>query len=234
MSFKRSPITLAAFVLGAFAAAGVALVAITHALTDTRIADNQRQAMLNKLEAIVPEGRLTNDPLADRIEVHAPELLGGESTEIYRVRDQGEPVALILQPIVPDGYAGPIRLLVSVLTDGTLGGVRVLEHHETPGLGDKIDEKKTSWIIEQFDRKSLIDPPESQWLVKRDGGVFDQFTGATITPRSIVKVVRDTLKFVAREGSQLYEQPAMSTTSPQETKTADQTPTAVQRVGETS
>jgi Na+-translocating ferredoxin:NAD+ oxidoreductase subunit G len=201
---NKAPILIAALILGSFAVGGVGLVAMTHELTDARIAENKRQAMLAKLKAIVPAERMANDPLSDRIQVSAPELLGTEVTEVFRVRGEDEPVAVILQPVVPDGYAGPIRLLVSVLADGTLGGVRVLEHYETPGLGDKIDEKKDDWIIEQFNGKSLDNPPEAEWLVKRDGGEFDQFTGATITPRSIVKAVKNTLVFVAREGEALY------------------------------
>jgi electron transport complex protein RnfG len=114
-----------------------------------------------------------------------------------------------MNPVVPDGYAGPIRLLISVKTDGTLGGVRVLDHHETPGLGDKIDERKSDWIKDQFDGKALGNPAEERWLVKRDGGDFDQFTGATITPRSIVKAVKNALKFVEREGSSLYARPSI-------------------------
>jgi len=205
---KKAPILIAALILGSFAVGGVGLVAMTHELTDTRIAENQRQAMMAKLEAIVPAERMTNDPLADRIEVHDEELLGAPSTEVYRVRNNDEPVALILRPVVPDGYAGPIRLLVSVLRDGRLGGVRVIEHHETPGLGDKIDERKTNWIVEQFTDKSLGDPPLDDWHVKRDGGVFDQFTGATITPRSVVKAVKNTLLYVQEHGDELYRQPA--------------------------
>jgi electron transport complex protein RnfG len=88
--------------------------------------------------------------------------------------------------------------------------VRVIDHHETPGLGDKIEERKSDWIKAQFDGKGLGNPSENRWLVKRDGGDFDQFTGATITPRSIVKSVKNTLKFVAREGHALFAQPAAS------------------------
>jgi electron transport complex protein RnfG len=201
---NKAPILIAAVILGSFAVGGVGLVAMTHELTDARIAENQRQAMLAKLKAIVPAERMVNDPLADRIEVSDPDLLGAIQTEVFRVRGDDGPVAVILQPVVPDGYAGPIRLLVSVLRDGSLGGVRVLEHHETPGLGDKIDEKKDDWIVEQFSGKSLADPVPEKWQVKRDGGVFDQFTGATITPRSIVKAVKNTLLFVEREGDALY------------------------------
>ncbi|MBK1620219.1 electron transport complex subunit RsxG [Lamprobacter modestohalophilus] len=205
---KKAPILIAAFILGSFAVGGVGLVAVTHELTDTKIAENQRAAMMAKLEAIVPEGRMSNDPLQDRIEVSDPSLLGAPVTEVYRVRDKDEPVALILKPVVPDGYAGPINLLVSVLHDGTLGGVRVISHHETPGLGDKIEERKDDWIIEQFNGRSLGEPPLELWQVKRDGGVFDQFTGATITPRSVVNAVKGTLLFVQQQGDALYTKPA--------------------------
>lgn len=205
---KKAPILIAAFILGSFAVGGVGLVAVTHALTDTKIAVNQREAMMAKLKAIVPAGRMSNDPLQDRIEVSDPKLLGSAVTEVYRVRDGDEPVALILEPIVPDGYAGPIKLLVSVLRDGSLGGVRVISHHETPGLGDKIEERKDDWIIEQFNGRSLGEPPIEQWTVKRDGGVFDQFTGATITPRSVVNAVKSTLLFVREHGDALYAKPA--------------------------
>jgi len=204
---KKTPILIAAAILGSFAVGGVGLVAVTHELTDTRIAENQRQAMMAKVQAIVPAERMSNDPLADRIQVHDQEALGAPATDVYRVRDDGEPVALILRTVVPDGYAGPIRLLVSVMRDGSLGGVRVTEHFETPGLGDKIDERKDDWIIEQFTDKSLGDPPLPQWKVKRDGGVFDQFTGATITPRAIVNAVKKLLLYLQQHGDELYERP---------------------------
>jgi electron transport complex protein RnfG len=213
---NKSPILLAGGVLGAFAIAGVGLVSVTHALTDERIAANQREAMLVKFRAIIPsepgstEPLMDNDPLLDRIEVSNPDLLGADSTTVYRVRNDDEPVAVILNPVVPNGYAGPIRLLVSVKTDGTLGGVRVLDHHETPGLGDKIDERKSDWIREQFEGKSLGNPPEERWRVKRDGGDFDQFTGATITPRSIVEAVKNALKFVTQQGNALYARPSIA------------------------
>jgi electron transport complex protein RnfG len=207
---KKVSILVAAAILGSFAVGGVGLVATTHELTDARIAENQRQAMMAKLEAIVPAERMTNDPLADRIEVQAQDLLGAPSTEVYRVRDDGKPVALILRPVVPDGYAGPIRLLVSVLADGSLGGVRVVEHHETPGLGDKIDERKDDWIIEQFTDKSLGNPPVDKWEVKRDGGVFDQFTGATITPRAVVNAIRRTLVYFKAHRKDVFARPPVA------------------------
>lgn len=229
---RKKPILIAGFILGAFAVAGVGLVAVTYAMTGERIAENRRNAMLSKLEAIVPAGRLKNDPLADRIEVSAPEWLGGQTTEVFRVRDGAEPVALILQPKVPDGYAGPIRLLVSVLPDGSLGGVRVLEHHETPGLGDKIDERKSDWIVREFTGRSIGDPPPEQWQVKRDGGVFDQFTGATITPRSVVEAVFNTLTYVASNQQWLYDKPAIGAELPAEAPTDSSDGEADMPVGE--
>jgi Na+-translocating ferredoxin:NAD+ oxidoreductase subunit G len=206
---KIVPIAIAGLVLSAFAIVGVALVAVTHAATAERIAANDRMTMLKKLEAIVPPGSIGNDPIADRIEVQAIDLLGTASTNVYRVRKDGKPVALVLNPVVPDGYAGPIKLLVAVMKDGSLGGVRVVSHHETPGLGDKIEEQRTDWVL-GFTGKSLGDPSEDKWKVKRDGGVYDQFTGATITPRSIVKAVANTLRFVKAQGEGLYTQPALA------------------------
>lgn len=211
---SKLPILIAAVILGAFAVGGVGLVAVTHELTNERIAANEREATLRKVAAILPMDRMDNDPLEDLIEVSNPELLGAEVTRVYRIRNAGQPVALVLNPIVPDGYAGPIKLLVSILADGTLGGVRVLAHRETPGLGDKIEVAKSDWVLD-FNGKSLANPTETGWKVKRDGGVFDQFAGATITPRAIVNTVLNSLLFVQRQGVALYEQPAMAA-APQE------------------
>jgi electron transport complex protein RnfG len=206
---NKTPILLAALVLSSFAVAGVTLVAVTHAVMDERILENSRLAMQRKIAAIVPQGQYDNDPLKDRILVSNPELLGAAQTQVYRVRHGDQPVALILNPVVPNGYAGPIELLVSVLHDGTIGGVRVLSHHETPGLGDQIEEAKSDWVF-GFDGKSLGRPPLEDWGVKRDGGAFDQFTGATITPRAIVDAVKNVLIFVQSQGDGLYNAPALS------------------------
>ena len=206
---SKAHILIAGLILGAFAVGGVGLVAVTHALTSERIAANEREAMLRKVAAIIPSEHMDNDPLQDLIEVSDPDLLGSDVTRVYRVRGGGEPLALVLNPVVPDGYAGPIKLLVSVLTDGTLGGVRVLTHRETPGLGDKIETAKSDWVLD-FNGRSLSDPPDKEWAVKRDGGAFDQFAGATITPRAIVRTVKNTLRFVQQRAVALYDQPAMA------------------------
>jgi electron transport complex protein RnfG len=208
---SKTPILIAGFILGAFAAGGVGLVAVTQALTKERIAANEREATLRTLREIIPHANVGNDPLEDQILVSDSELLGAETTRVFRVRSKGGgPLALVLDPIVPDGYAGPIKLLVSVLANGSLGGVRVLSDHETPGLGDRIELSKTNWVLD-FDGKSLGNPPEDKWKVKRDGGVFDQFAGATITPRAVVKEVKRTLIYVRQQGAALYERPPRAT-----------------------
>jgi electron transport complex protein RnfG len=142
--------------------------------------------------------------VADSIQVESAELLGSEKTTVYRGRKMAQPVATILTPVVPNGYSGPIKLLVAVRYDGTLGGVRVISHKETPGLGDKIEETRSDWIY-GFTDKSLQNPHLEKWGVKRDGGYFDQFTGATITPRSIVTAVKKTLLYVRDHKDALYD-----------------------------
>jgi electron transport complex protein RnfG len=199
----RFPIAVAAVLLSLFSVAGAGLVAVTHAVTAERIAQNERQALLDRLTVLVPADRVTNDMATDTLVVSDRERLGSERTTVYRARAGDAPVALILTAVVPDGYAGPINLLVAVLADGTLGGVRVVSHKETPGLGDKIEEQRTDWI-HGFAGKSLANPDPSHWKVKRDGGDFDQFTGATVTPRAIVKAVKNTLLYVRDKGTVLY------------------------------
>ncbi len=196
-------VLVAGALLGLFSVSAAGLVAVTHVATVDRIAQNERQALLDRLAVIVPTEQLTNDVAQDRIEVSDRERLGSDRTVVYRARLGDRPAGLVLTPVVPDGYAGPIRLLVAVLPDGTLGGVRVLAHKETPGLGDKIEEAKSDWVL-GFAGRSLDDPPPARWKVRRDGGDFDQFTGATITPRSIVKAVKNTLLYVRDKGDALY------------------------------
>jgi electron transport complex protein RnfG len=131
-------------------------------------------------------------------------MLGAEATRVYRGRLGGQPVAAVLSPVVTQGYSGPIQLIVAIRFDGSLAGVRVLSHRETPGLGDKIEIERTDWI-RSFDGKSLLDPAPAAWQVKRDGGDFDQFTGATITPRAIVRGVRGSLEYFDEHKHLLFE-----------------------------
>ena len=196
-------VLVAGALLALFSVSAAGLVAITHVATVDRIAQNERQALLDQLAVIVPTEQVTNDMAQDRIEVSDRERLGADRTVVYRARQGDKPAGVVLTSVVPDGYAGPIRLLVAVLPDGTLGGVRVLSHRETPGLGDKIEEAKSDWVLD-FTGRSLEDPAPARWKVRRDGGDFDQFTGATITPRSVVKAVKNTLLYVRDKGDALY------------------------------
>ncbi|MCP3867332.1 MAG: electron transport complex subunit RsxG [Gammaproteobacteria bacterium] len=205
----KHPIILSGLILALFAVAGTGLVALTHQQTADRIAENERTALLRKLNTLVPADTIDNDIITDTRIVNDPVRLGEEQIKVYLGRKQEKPVAAVFGSVVPDGYSGPMKLLVAVRTDGTLGGVRVVSHKETPGLGDKIEEKKSDWIL-SFNGKSLTDPALPNWKVKRDGGVFDQFTGATVTPRSIVKAVRNTLFYFRDHGNSLFEPPTQS------------------------
>jgi len=108
------------------------------------------------------------------------------------IRNNGTILGFILPAVAPDGYSGNIGMLVGMDTQGNLLGVRVVEHRETPGLGDKVDTQKSDWIL-QFTGLSLENPDENQWFVRKDGGQFDAFTGATITPRAVVNMIKTTL-----------------------------------------
>jgi electron transport complex protein RnfG len=160
---------------------------------------------LKSLNQIMPAEGYDNEILTDTIEVWEAALTpGGAATTIYRARKDGQPVAAIFTVTAPDGYSGAIRMLVGVNVDGSLAGVRVVEHHETPGLGDAVEVARSDWIL-GFNGKSLGQPPVEQWKVQRDGGVFDQFTGATITPRAIVKAVKNTLVFYQNNTEEIFE-----------------------------
>ena len=201
-------VVASALVLAAFAAAGVFLVALTQAATRERVAEVERQSLLRNLHAVVSPEAHDNDPTTDTIEVRDPARLGTDSAvTVYRARRAGQPVAAILTPVAPDGYSGRIQLVVAVNYDGTVAGVRVLSHQETPGLGDLVEARRSDWIT-RFTGRSLSDPKAEQWKVQRDGGVFDQFTGATVTPRAVVKAVRNTLElFQARRDELFAERP---------------------------
>lgn len=201
---------ISALLLGLFAVVGTGLVASTYYGTAERIAQNERDALLRNLHSLVDPAQHNNDIYADRIAVSDRTLLGSpEPVQVYRARQDGRPIALVLTPVAPDGYNGDIRLLVAINYNARLAGVRVLSHHETPGLGDAIELEKSDWI-RGFEGRSLSEPDEEKkgWHVRKDGGHFDQFTGATITPRAIVKAVYNTLKYYQAHRDALFETPA--------------------------
>lgn len=201
----------AAWLLGLFAVFTTTLVAVSYDVTRGRIAANQREAVLRSLHEIIPPHLHDNDLVQDAIQVTDRELLGTpKPLTIYRARRDGKPTAAIIACEAPDGYSGPIRMLVGVLYDGTIAGVRITAHKETPGLGDYIEEDKSDWI-QGFDFKSLYDPHEQGWHVRRDGGIFDQVSGATVTPRAVVKATRNALLYYAGHRYEIFTKPAEST-----------------------
>jgi electron transport complex protein RnfG len=202
MNFRQILVT--GLFLYLFAIAGTAFVAFTYQETAERIAENERAALLRRLREIIPPEMHDNDLFHDTIKVRDPALLGTDDpVTVYRVRKHGRPIAVVLTAVAPDGYSGSIKLLIGILFDGTVVGVRVVAHHETPGLGDAIEVERSDWII-RLSGRSLSNPAPERWKVKRDGGVFDQFTGATITPRAVVNAVRLALVYFSRNQEQLF------------------------------
>lgn len=199
----------AALVLAAAATVAVGLVALVHDAAQPSIDAARRDQQLARLTSVLGGLRYDNDPLTDTMVLGDPELFGGDAGPaiVHRVRLGGRTVALLLEVPAPGGYSGTIALLVAVDPDGQLLGVRVTAHGETPGLGDFIEERRSDWI-RRFDGRSLTAPPAARWRVRKDGGDFDHYTGATITSRAVVEAVRDALLFVERHREALYAQPA--------------------------
>lgn len=192
-------------ILALFAVCTAGLLAITFQGTKSSIAASERAAAQKALLQIVNNEQHDNDMLLDLIAIPEESIqqLGLKAQEnIHIAKQNGEIVAVIIPSIAPDGYSGAIRLIVGVWKNGQIAGVRVLTHNETPGLGDKIDLKKSDWIL-GFNGKSITEP--SQWAVKKDGGEFDQFTGATITPRAVISQIEKTLQFVQTHHQVLFE-----------------------------
>lgn len=197
-------ILLSGLFLCLFAVVGTSFVAVTEYNTRQAIAENERRVLLRNLHALLPADKLDNDIVNDSIVIAASSLLGTDNKSlVYRARLRGEPVAVVFNSIAPNGYSGKIHLLVGVYFDGSIAGVRVIKHAETPGLGDAIEIQKSPWIRD-FDAKSLDNLTHLGWSVKRDGGVFDQFTGATITPRAVVQAVKNTLLYYEKNADRLY------------------------------
>ena len=187
-----------------FAVIGAGIVGLTYETTYERIKRNEQLVVLRKLNTILPPSEYDNDLLDDQIELAQDERLGtAEPSKAYVAFKNSKPVAVVLSPVAPNGYNGPIHMLVGIYYDGTVAGVRVVKHRETPGLGDVVESQRSDWIL-GFDDRSLNNPESKNWKVKRDGGVFDQFTGATITPRAVVKAVHSALLYFHDNRKELF------------------------------
>ena len=195
----------------AFAVSGAALVGLTFFQTEEDIKHNEKLTLLRQLNNIIPADEYNNDLLIDTITLSPNQLLGTKDPSLaYRARKDGQDIAVVISSIAPNGYNGPIQMLVGIYNDGRLAGVRVVKHRETPGLGDAVSTTHSDWIL-GFNNKSLSNPEEKYWKVKRDGGIFDQFTGATITPRAVVKAIHNALLYFNKNQAMLFSQQSKQT-----------------------
>ena len=191
-------------VLAAFAVVTTGLIALTYSGTEEVIKLQHQQQLLSVLNAIVPPTTYNNDIQHDCALLRAPDFLGStEPQRIFRANMNGEPVAVAIETTAVDGYSGKIHLVVGVDQQFQVSGVRVLEHKETPGLGDKIELRISDWIL-SFNGKQLNDGNTAMWRVRKDGGQFDQFTGATITPRAVVGAVKRALNYYQLHHSEIF------------------------------
>ncbi|WP_237386748.1 electron transport complex subunit RsxG [Xenorhabdus sp. Sc-CR9] len=200
-TMRRHGITLAIF-----AACTTGLTAIVYSLTKDRIAEQAAIQHKTLLDQVVPPA-LYDNQMQDKCYLVTDNALGNKQTHrLYLARKNGIPAAAALESTAPDGYSGAIQLLVGADFSGKVLGVRVTKHHETPGLGDKIDTRISDWIY-AFSGKKVMSKNDHNWAVKKDGGEFDQFTGATITPRAIVNAVKRTALYLETIPEQLSSLP---------------------------
>lgn len=198
-------------ILAVFALVTTGLIALTYFGTKDQIALQQQQKLLSILNAVIDKNSYDNAIQLDCALVTSTEFLGsGEPQHIYRATKQGQGVAAAIETTAPDGYSGKIQLVVGVTHTQTgsakVTGVRVLEHKETPGLGDKIDLRISNWVLD-FDNQIYNTEIAANWAVKKDGGQFDQFTGATITPRAVVNAVKLSVEYYLGNQAAVFNSP---------------------------
>ena len=200
--FKHASKT--AITLVAFAFLGTAMLAYVFDITRAPIEASEKEARLALFKQILPESTYDNDLLKDNVEIVPNEQLGNRQPTVANIaKSNGKTAGVILEAVAHDGYSGDIKLLVAIRADGSISGVRVLAHKETPGLGDYIDITHGNWI-KLFNDESVNKTPIEQWHVKKDGGKFDYIAGATITPRAVVKAVLKALQFYEANKQTLF------------------------------
>ncbi len=186
--------------LGCYAlVTGLALL-LANRFTASTIHRNELQHLNATLTEVLPDSYIDN-MLQDK-KVVIPDKNRDQSLTVYRGYLNQKPSAVVIQTTAPEGYSGSIDLLIGLTYDGVVTGVRVVKHTETPGLGDDIEIKKSDWIL-SFNGKGINSPVN--WKVKRDGGDFDQFTGATITPRAVVHEVHQTVEWYKEHRQQIFD-----------------------------
>ena len=213
-------------ILALFAISCTFCVGIVNLLTEDKIIEQQHKKLLTTLSSVIAPARFDNNLTLDCTLVTDPLLGSNKEQTIYLARMNNVPVAAAVTTIAPNGYNGAITLLVAVNIDGSISGVRTLSHQETPGLGDKIELKKSTWITNFADKK-LNDDNIERWGVIKDGGMFDQFTGATITPRAVVKAVKNTAFYVQQNKVALFTAPNACQITTQVEEAKSEAPLAV-------
>ncbi|HMB60261.1 MAG TPA: electron transport complex subunit RsxG [Xanthomonadales bacterium] len=204
---QQAPAWRSALALGLVAIIGTALLSGVNYFTRPLIEEQERRAVLEQLGQVIAPVRYNNDLHDDQYSfTDTTWFSSGQSITVYRARMDTNPVAAVFKLAATEGYNGKINLLIGINLDGSIAGVRVISHKETPGLGDAIEIARSDWVL-NFDGKSLESPGGTGWAVKRDGGEFDQFTGATITPRAIVKTVKTTLEYFSARKETVFDHP---------------------------
>lgn len=203
----RQSIQKNAVFLTIFALACTLVVATTAHFTRDKISQQAERQLLKTLSAIIDPQLHNNNIYQDCVLIKDPLLGSLNAQSVYLATQDNTPVAAALTVVAPDGYNGKISLLVAINIDGTISGVRTLKHQETPGLGDKVETRKSDWIY-SFNGKKLIGDNDNRWAVSKDGGMFDQFTGATITPRAVVNAIAKSLAYFQSNHEQLFERTA--------------------------
>ncbi|MCX7544061.1 electron transport complex subunit RsxG [Marinicella gelatinilytica] len=172
-----------------------AVLMLTHELTKDTIERQRLEARLKSLQKLLPESLVDNDVIADAVTIFEPELLGHRGPkQLYMAQKNGHITAVAIPVVARNGYSGDIELMVGVTVAGEITDVAIINHKETPGLGDLIDRNKSDWL-QQFPGRSLTNPETKNWKVRKDGGQFDQITAATITPRAVVGAIKKALQY---------------------------------------
>jgi len=194
----RNKLGYQGLLLGGAALLTSVALALASRATEADIHAAEEADLKQSLTQVLP-GSYDNDLLKDIVTLPGKE----GDVLVYRARRAGK-VAAVVYRVIGHGYSGAIVCVMGVSREGKILGVRVIKHAETPGLGDKIETAKSDWI-HSFEGKWLGDPAAEKWAVKKDGGVFDQFAGATITPRGVVKAVKGGLEFFEENRTRLLD-----------------------------
>lgn len=193
--------------LAIFALLATTLVSVTNLLTEDRIQEQQQKELLKVLNQVIPADSHDNELYKSCTLITNEQYLGTPTPmPAYVAEKAGQKTGIAIEAVAPDGYSGAIKLVVGLNIDGKVTGVRVLNHNETPGLGDKIDTRISNWI-NSFTGKKVNGEKDTRWAVRKDGGEFDQFTGATITPRAVVGAVKRVSLYYQQNKQHIFDQP---------------------------